>query len=423
MPEQPVAGPTSANSPRHSFLPVKPPPVAGKPPPEDCPPVRTFSELPLPAGLLQAIDELGFTECTPIQGKILPCTLKGHDAIGQAQTGTGKTAAFLITLIERLMRVEPDPDRPLGKPRALVLAPTRELALQILRDLEGLLTHLPLNGMAFIGGEPQEKQQTLLERHAVDILVSTPGRLLDFLSQRLVNLRAVHGLVLDEADRMLDMGFIPQVRRIIAATPADKRQTMLFSATLNRPVVRLAGRWMRDPVLAEVSPERLAAEAVDQQVYAIATAEKLPLLRWLLNQASASSVLVFVNRRDTARRLHEKLAKAGVKCGLLTGEVKQNKRISTLEAFRKGTLQAVVATDVAGRGLHVDDISHVVNYNLPEEPEDYVHRIGRTGRAGAYGTSVSFACEEEAVKLPPIEKLLGYSLRCIMPPEGALPDY
>ena len=404
------------------FLSVPTARAAGRPPPEDCPEVRAFSELGLPPELLRAVDELGFTECTPIQGKILPCTLKGHDAIGQAQTGTGKTAAFLITLIVDLMRAAPDPQRPLATPRALVLAPTRELALQILRDLEDLLRHLPLNGLVFIGGEPLETQRKLLERAAVDILVSTPGRLLDFMSQRLVKLRKVRGLVLDEADRMLDMGFIPQVRRIVTATPGDRRQTMLFSATLNRPVTRLADRWMRDPILVEIDPERPAADAVEQRVYTVTTDEKLPLLRWLLKQPDTASALVFANRRDTARRLHERLSKSGIRCGLLSGEVRQNQRTATLTAFRQGKLRVIVATDVAGRGLHVEDLSHVINYNLPEEPEDYVHRIGRTGRAGSCGVSVSFACEEEAVKLPPIEELLGYPLRCSMPPMGALPD-
>ncbi len=398
-------------------------PAVGAPPPDDCPPAQKFSELGLPAELLQAIDALGFTECTPIQGQVLPCTLKGHDAIGKAQTGTGKTAAFLITLIVDLMRRQVEGPRYIGEPRALVLAPTRELALQILRDLDDLLKFLPLKGMVFIGGEAQVKQQSLLESRVVDILVSTPGRLLDFLSQRLVNLSLVQGLVLDEADRMLDMGFIPQVRRIVRNTPPPRqRQTMLFSATLNRSVLRLADQWMNSPVLVEIDPEQVAAEAVDQRVYTTTTAGKLPLLRWLLKQPEASSALVFTNRRDTARWLHERLAKAGVDCGLLTGEVRQSQRTSTLESFRQGRLRVIVATDVAGRGLHIEDISHVVNYNLPEEPEDYVHRIGRTGRAGAQGISVSFACEEEAVKLLPIEEMLGYPLRCTPPPEGALAD-
>ena len=265
------------------------------------------------------------------------------------------------------------------------------------------------------------KQLQRVSNQVVDIVLATPGRLIDFVTRRDLHLDLVDILVIDEADRMLDMGFIPQVRRIVRATPhKDKRQTLLFSATFTDDVIRLAEQWTVDPVRVEMEPENIAASSVDQRVYMVSASDKFGLLKNILHSDGVSSTIVFANRRDQTRWLYEKLRKAGILCGMLSGEIPQQKRTQTLDRFKKGQIKVLVATDVAGRGIHVDGISHVVNYRLPEGPEDYVHRIGRTGRAGATGTSISLACEDDAFMLPDIEKLLGQPLRCEQPPEELL---
>ena len=380
-----------------------------------------FRELGLPAPLLRAIDDLGFTQCTPIQQEVLPYTLLGHDCIGKAQTGTGKTAAFLLTILTDLLNNPPEEPRYAGEPRALVIAPTRELVLQIAKDAEALGKYTGMHVVTLIGGMDYDRQRQALSKRFVDILVATPGRLMDFHSQREIHLDRVELLVIDEADRMLDMGFIPQVRRIIRQTPAKThRQTMFFSATFTEEVVRLSDQWTQDPVRVEIEPESVAAKDVDQIVYVVESRRKLDLLLNILRSPEASSVMIFANRRDQVRRLHERLERAGISVGILSGEVPQQKRLKTLEAFREGRYRVLVATDVAGRGIHVEGVTHVVNFTLPEDPDDYVHRIGRTGRAGATGTSISFACEDDAFLLGPIEELLGQKLACTQPPPELL---
>ena len=376
-----------------------------------------FHDLGLDDRLMHGIADLGFEYASPIQAGILPETLKGHDAIGKAQTGTGKTAAFLITIINDLLNNPIDDERYIGEPRALVIAPTRELVVQIAEDAKHLVKHTGLQVATLIGGMDYQKQLNRLTRSLVDIVVASPGRLLDFQSRGDLYLDQVEILVIDEADRMLDMGFIPQVRRIVRSTPRkENRQTLLFSATFTQDVINLTEQWTYHPFKLEIEPENVATDTVDQKVYIVATDEKFRLLKNIIKLPDAQSVIVFANRRDQTRKLYERLRKSGVKCGILSGEISQQKRSSTLKQFKEGNLQVLVATDVAGRGIHVDGISHVVNYTLPEDPEDYVHRIGRTGRAGASGTSISFACEDDAFLLGPLEEMLGNKLDCEQPP-------
>jgi ATP-dependent RNA helicase RhlB len=380
-----------------------------------------FHDLDLDDRLMHAIADLGFEYCSPIQAGILPQTLQGHDAIGKAQTGTGKTAAFLLTVINDILNHPVADERYAGEPRALVIAPTRELVVQIAEDAKHLTKYTNLNVAALIGGMDYHKQLQQLQNALVDIVVATPGRLMDFQSRRDLYLDQVEFLVIDEADRMLDMGFIPQVRRIVRSTPRNEhRQTLLFSATFTPEVLNLAEQWTYKPFVLEIEPEHVATDTVEQKVYIISTDEKYKLLKNIIKQPDAHSVIVFANRRDQTRKLYERLCKGGISCGILSGDIPQNKRSSTLKSFKEGKLQVLVATDVAGRGLHVDGISHVVNYTLPEDPEDYVHRIGRTGRAGASGISISFACEDDAFLLAPLEVLLGKKLVCEQPPAELL---
>ncbi len=392
--------------------------------PQTTPPVEepeSFDNFDLQPQLRDAIKKLGFEFCTPIQAQSLRYTLQGHDVTGKAQTGTGKTAAFLITIINDLLSNPVEDERYTAEPRALIVAPTRELAIQIASDSVGLTVGCDLHTVTLVGGEDYQKQHRELNKKPVDILVATPGRLLDFVQNDNIYLGLVELLVLDEADRMLDMGFIPQVRQVVARTPKkDCRQTLLFSATFTPEITELASRWAMDPVMVEVEPEKVAADAVDQKVYLVTTADKYNLLYNLITEDSAEKVMVFSNRRDQVRKLADNLYRNGIDCGMLSGEIAQNKRIRTLEEFKSGKLKVLVATDVAGRGLHIEDVTHVINYSLPEEPEDYVHRIGRTGRAGAIGTSISFACEEDSFLLPAIEEKLGQKLSCIHPAEELL---
>jgi ATP-dependent RNA helicase RhlB len=377
-----------------------------------------FHEFDLALPLMHAIADLGFEYSTPIQAQSLPHTLEGHDVIGKAQTGTGKTAAFLITMINDFINNPIKEERYVGEPRALIIAPTRELVQQIAKDAFGLCKHSGLNVCTLIGGMDYQKQQDQLNGALVDIVVATPGRLIDFLTRGHIHLDMVEILVVDEADRMLDMGFIPQVRRIVRATPPKThRQTLLFSATFTPEVMSLTEQWTFEPVSIEIEPDRVATDSVEQRLYAVADHEKLKAVKNILAEDEVSSAIIFANRRDQTRRLEERLAKAGIKCGLLSGEVAQNKRTRTLEDFRSGKINVLVATDVAGRGIHIDGISHVINYTLPEDPEDYVHRIGRTGRGGATGVSISLIGEEDAFNMMPIEELLGERMSCENIPE------
>ncbi|WP_068827979.1 ATP-dependent RNA helicase RhlB [Pseudomonas sp. BMS12] len=380
-----------------------------------------FHDFRLAPELMHAIHDLGFPYCTPIQAQVLGHTLKGKDAIGRAQTGTGKTAAFLISTITQLLQTQVPKERYMGEPRALIIAPTRELVVQIAKDAQDLTKYTGLNVMQFVGGMDFDKQLKQLESRYCDILVATPGRLLDFNQRGEVHLDMVEVMVLDEADRMLDMGFIPQVRQIIRQTPMKgDRQTLLFSATFTEDVMNLARQWTVNPAIVEIEPENVASDTVEQHVYAVSSKDKYKLLYNLVTQNDWQRVMVFANRRDEVRRIEEKLIRDGVSAAQMSGDVPQHKRIKTLEGFREGKIRVMVATDVAGRGIHVDGISHVINFTLPDVPDDYVHRIGRTGRAGASGTSISFAGEDDAYALPPIEALLGRKITCEMPPEELL---
>jgi ATP-dependent RNA helicase RhlB len=379
-----------------------------------------FHDFDLPEEIMHAIHDLGFSYCTPIQAEILPPVLAGRDAFGKAQTGTGKSAAFLIAILTRLLR-QPEKAGKIRAPRALILAPTRELAIQIHRDAEDLDKHCGLRTLAVFGGIDYQKQQEILRQTDVDVLIATPGRLLDFCRQKVVRLDQIETLVIDEADRLLDMGFIPDVSRIIQqTTPREKRQTMLFSATLTPQISRLAAQWTKDPVTIEIEPEQVAAESIDQIVYMVTTDEKFTVLYNLITGKKLERVIVFCNRRDVTRRIRDKLQQYEISCAMLSGEVAQDKRMKTLDSFKNGRIRVLVATDVAGRGLHIEGISHVINYNLPQDAEDYVHRIGRTGRAGASGTSVSFADESESFYLPQIEEYMGRKLPCIYPEQDLL---
>jgi len=380
-----------------------------------------FHDLGLHKKLMRSIHALGWEYATPIQGEILPSTLKGKDMAGRAQTGTGKTAAFLISIINHCLN-KPLQKHSLRSPRALIIAPTRELAMQIGEDSEGLNRFTGLQTVVLYGGMDYNKQERDLD-DKIDIVVATPGRLLDFVSKGIVNLRFVEIMVIDEADRMLDMGFIPDVRRIIYKTPAkENRQTVLFSATLSDEVMRLAAAWMVNPERIDIEPEQVAVDTVDQKVFIVTDNEKFPLLYNIIKNDHPDRIIIFANRRDQTERLANELDRYSIECEMLSGAVTQKKRMRILEDFKAGKVKVLVATDVAGRGIHVDGVSHVVNFNIPENPDDYVHRIGRTGRAGATGKSITFACEMESFELPKIEELLGMELKCTMPPENLLQE-
>ena len=380
-----------------------------------------FHDLNLPIEVMHGIYDLGFEYCTPIQAETLPKALNGKDVTGKAQTGTGKSAAFLITILTHLQKNPLGMKPRHGTPRALIMVPTRELALQVKKDASLLGKYCQTKVVAVFGGMDYHKQKQTLAEKVVDIVVATPGRLLDYEQQGDVNLSKVEILVIDEADEMLNMGFIPDIRRIVNSTPPKtKRQTMLFGATLTSQVARLASQWTLNPTRVEIDPEQVAVDSVDQVLYLVRRKEKFTVLYNLITQQNLKRIIVFCNRRDQASRLTERLTAHGISCALLSGAVAQKKRIRTLEDFRSGRIRVMVSTDVAGRGIHIEGISHVVNYNLPLDPEDYVHRIGRTGRAGATGKSIGFATEDEAFQIPTIEKYLTEELRCVYPEDALL---
>jgi len=384
-----------------------------------------FHDLDLPVDIMHAIADLKFNYCTPIQAKLLPHTLKGKDATAKAQTGTGKSASFIITILTTFLNKAFKNRK--GCPRALILAPTRELVHQIEKDFKDLAKYTNLRIIAIFGGTGYNQQQIMLKKRPVDVIVATPGRLIDFMGKGLINPSKVEIVVLDEADRMLDMGFIPDVRRIILKTPhKNKRQTLFFSATLTPEVLRLAQSWStQDAVQIEIDHEQAAADSIQQIIYISAEKDKFKHVYNLINNEQLTRVLLFVNRKDTARNLSEKFERYGKKCSVLSGDIAQDKRFKVLEDFKNSRINLLIATDVAARGLHVEDISHVINYDLPYEPEHYIHRIGRTGRAGAKGISISFADETSSFFIPKIEEVLGNKIECEYPSDAldkALPE-
>lgn len=370
-----------------------------------------FQTLNLHPQLKQAIDALEFKQMTPIQQKVLKYTLAGHDAIGRAQTGTGKTAAFLISIINDLLNNPISQQRFRGEPRALILAPTRELAIQIENDAKDLTKFSDLNVVTLVGGVDFDKQRKQLDENFVDIMVATPGRLIDFTEQKEVWLDQIEFLVIDEADRLLDMGFIPSVKRIVRYSPRkEQRQTLLFSATFSYDVLNLAQQWLYEPVTVEIEPEKKTNADVEQRVYMVANQDKYKLLREVLRDEPIEKVMIFANRRDQVRKLYDQLKRDGYKVVMLSGEIAQDRRLKMLDQFKSGQHNIMIATDVAGRGIHVDGVSHVINFTLPEQSDDYVHRIGRTGRAGTRGISISFLSEDDAFYLPEIEKAIEQKL-------------
>ncbi|WP_417580144.1 ATP-dependent RNA helicase RhlB [Nitrincola sp.] len=385
---------------------------------------KRFHDFNLPDDLMHAIADLGFEYCTPIQAATIEQALEGKDLIAKAQTGTGKTASFLMGIITDLLDFPLPKPRKLAEPRALIIAPTRELALQIAADAEGLVRYAGMSVVSLVGGMDFDKQRKALAKAPVDILVATPGRLIDFVRSKDVDLYHVEVLVLDEADRMLSMGFIPDVRTIIRHTPrkGPERQTLLYSATFSEEIMQLARQWTVDPVQIEIESESQVTDNISQKVFLVSAADKFKLLRNYLRINNVERAIVFCNRRHEARDLAEKLRRDGVKSALMSGEIPQNKRMKTMDDFRSGKIEVLVATDVAGRGIHIDGVSHVINYQLPEDPDDYVHRIGRTGRAGASGTSIAFACENDSFMIPEVEAGTGVKLECIHPDAALLED-
>ncbi len=369
-----------------------------------------FSELNLAEPLLKAIDAMGFTELTPVQQVALPAALAGKDIAGQGRTGTGKTATFLITIIQHLLTSPVREGRQAHHPRAIIIAPTRELVVQIQRDAERLTKFSDIRLHAVYGGVDYEKQQNAFQ-HGVDILIGTPGRLIDYLKKRCYSLRLTEMLVIDEADRMFDLGFIKDLRFLMRRLPKyHERQSLMFSATLSHRVLELAYEHMNNPVKLRAEAGDVTASGVSEVMYHTAMDEKLPLLISLLRRDQVRRGMVFINEKRTGEKVALQLARYGFAVGILSGDVQQKKRMRILKEFSEGALHLLVATDVASRGLHIDDVTHVYNYDLPEDAENYVHRIGRTARAGATGHAISFSCERFCFGLPDIEAYIGHSI-------------
>jgi ATP-dependent RNA helicase RhlB len=370
----------------------------------------TFEALKLAPEVARGVADAGFVRCTPVQANTLPIALTGRDVAGQAQTGTGKTAAFLVSLYQRLLTQPADAGRGPTAIRAIVLAPTRELAVQIHKDAEVLGKHTGLRLAVVFGGVDYEKQRKQLA-DGIDVLIGTPGRVIDYFKQRVFDMRHVQVAVLDEADRMFDLGFIADIRYILRRMPPpERRQSMLFSATLSHRVLELAYEHMNNPELVRIEPDRVTADRVRQQIFFPAMEEKIPLLIGMLRRTDARRTMVFVNTKRVAEKLEASLIANGFSAQALSGDVPQKKRLKFLRDFHNGDLAVLIATDVASRGLHIPDVSHVFNYDLPQDRADYVHRIGRTARAGAEGDAISFGCEEYAVSLPEIEDYIGHKI-------------
>jgi ATP-dependent RNA helicase RhlB len=381
---------------------------------------KSFAEFDLSDEILKGIENAGFVRCTPVQELALPITLAGEDIAAQAQTGTGKTAAFLITLFQHLLKMD---KRKPGIPSALVLAPTRELALQIYQDGQVLGKHTGLKMVAVFGGIDYQKQASQL-REGVDIVIATPGRLIDYMKQKAFIPERINLLVVDEADRMFDMGFIRDLRYILRRLPSyDQRQSMLFSATLSSRVLELTYEYMNLPKEIYVTPDDITVDTVEQSLFHVAKHEKLRLLLGILKREPWERVLIFANTKATVEWLSAKLKGNGYPVKGLSGNLNQRQRLKIINQFKSGNLKILVATDVASRGLHVEEISHVINYDLPQDREDYIHRIGRTARAGMSGKAISLACEKYVYSLEAIEEYIGEKIPVVWPDEDwLLPD-
>ncbi|MDD5580389.1 MAG: DEAD/DEAH box helicase [Methylobacter sp.] len=366
-----------------------------------------FSNLELSDPILQGLNDAGFDHCTPIQYKALPLSLPGKDVAGQAQTGTGKTASFLLATFQHLIN---DESEQIKNPRAIILAPTRELAIQIHKDALLLGRHLTLKFALIYGGTDYQKQLDTIKSN-IDIIIGTPGRIIDFYRQNAFTLDNVQATVMDEADRMFDLGFIKDIRYLLRRMPApEKRLNMLFSATLSYKVVELAYEHMNNPVLIHIETEEVTSKAIKQSAFCPANEQKIPLLVGLLNQFKPQRSIIFVNTKRCAEQLDDTLNANGYKTAALSGDVPQEKRQRLLSDFQENKITLLIATDVAARGLHIADVSHVINYDLPQDVEDYVHRIGRTARFGASGEAISFICEDYAYSMPDIEAFIGQKI-------------
>ena len=369
-----------------------------------------FSSLPLHPLLQKGLQQAGFEFCTPIQAQSLPLLLANRDVAGQAQTGTGKTIAFLLATFQRLLNTQNEQNASSKQPRALILAPTRELAIQIVKDAQLLNSDAGLRIVIAHGGKDYQRQRDAIQE-GCDVLIGTPGRLLDFHKQRVFNLNKIEVIVLDEADRMFDLGFIKDVRFFLRRLPSpQKRLGMLFSATLSYKVTELAYEHMNNPEKVQVEPEKMMGDRIEEWVYYPSNEEKIPLLLALIKRIQPLRSIVFVNTKQVAERVWGYLEGNGYKAALLSGDVPQKKREKLLTHFQDGDIPYLVATDVAARGLHIPEVSHVFNFDLPQDPEDYVHRTGRTARAGASGTAISLACEEYVFSLPDIEQYIKHKL-------------
>jgi len=374
----------------------------------------TFDHFNLPPEIMEGLKDAGFTHCTPIQAQALPLGLEGRDIAGQAQTGTGKTAAFLIPLFTRLMEGRSESA---GSPSVLIIAPTRELALQIYEDARIIGGHTGFSMVNVIGGIDYKKQADIL-RQGVDMVICTPGRIIDYLKQGIFKAKNIRNLVIDEADRLLDLGFVKDLRYILRQLPPyQQRQSMLFSATLSYRVLELTYDYMNLPEFISVVPRDIAVENVEQILFHVGNEEKFSLLLGIMKKEDWTRVLIFVNTKSGVEWLSEKLRRNGLPAEGITGDLPQRQRLSLMKKFKDNTLKILVATDVASRGIHVEDISHVINYDLPQDVEDYVHRIGRTARAGASGRAITLACEQYVLHLEPLEEFLGYKIPVIWPDE------
>ena len=371
----------------------------------------SFDSLDLHAQIKAGICDAGFNFCTPIQAEALPITIDQKDVAGQAQTGTGKTAAFLIATFQRLLiSNQKNTKNNKSQPMGFILAPTRELAIQIAKDADTLGKYTEIKvGLAY-GGKDYEKQRKNIEK-GIDVLIGTPGRIIDYYKQGVFKLNKVQVLVLDEADRMFDLGFIKDIRYLLRRLPSpNKRLNMLFSATLSHKVLELAYEHMNEPALIRIEPEKITASGVRQAIFFPSNEEKIKLLIGLIKEIGSKKIMVFSNTKREVQRLETYLLANNIDAKAISGDVPQNKRISMLTSFKEGKLSVLICTDVASRGLHIPDVQCIINYDLPQDSEDYVHRIGRTARAGNSGDAISFGCETYAVSLPDIEKYIGYKI-------------